>query len=696
MNKGRIFELKGRRNSTQEGKILEHKDPSSPSTPADKNFQNYFARMPIALWELDLTGVHILLNHLGKAGIIDLRSHLSQQPEFLTRIMQAIRIREVNEAACRLYGAQNKAELIDSWQKIFLEESSDAVREILIALTEQKDYFEVELSNQTLQGQKIFVRLNLLMPPKDQTWEKVWVSIIDLSQQIKMEEELRNSEERHRLLVEQSDDGIMVVVNNQIVMANQAMLKLHDAKAEEMLGKSPLEFIHADDRPMAIERIRAILKGEPWTGESHYRALRSNGEMAWVNVRSKPINWSGQPAVQSVVRDETERKKAEQEKAKLEAQFYQAQKIESIGTLAGGIAHDFNNLLMGIQGNTSLVLLELDPSNPHYERLKNIEQNVQNGSDLTRQLLGFAQKGKYEVKPTNLNEKLIKSSQIFGRAKKEIRIHTKLQPDLWVVEADQGQMDQVLMNLYVNAWQAMPGGGELFLQTENVEIGEQKARFFATQPGRYIKISVSDTGVGMDEATMQKLFEPFFTTKKMGRGTGLGLASVYGIIKNHGGFIEVFSKEGAGSTFDIYLPASGKASVATRKAAAAAPRDTAAILFIDDEEMIVTIGKQMLSALGHKVETAGSGQEALAIYQSDPSRFDLVILDIVMPDIGGGATYDALKRINPQVKVLLSSGYSIDGEASEILKRGGKGFIQKPFDLNELALKIKEILSRTN
>jgi PAS domain S-box-containing protein len=692
MDKGQILEFKGKTNGILPSNGSEPKDIPDRLNSAKKDFQDFFERMPIALWELDLTGVQTVLSDLGQAGIIDLRSHLANQPEFIAKFMQSVKVRDVNEAARRLYGAQNKTELIEAWLKVFVPESLEAVRETLIALTEQKDYFETELVNRTLQGRTIIVRLNLLLPREDQSWERVWAGIIDLTGQKTMEAELRDSEERHRSLIEQSDDGILVVVNNRIVKVNQALLKLHGHTAEEMLGRSPIDFLHPDDRSIALERIRTFLRGESLTNESRYRALKKNGEIAWVNVRSKPINWGGQPAMQSIIRDETELKRAEEEKKKLEAQLYQAQKIESIGTLAGGIAHDFNNLLMGIQGNASLVLLDLDPGQPHYERLKNIEQYVHSGSDLTRQLLGFAQKGKYEVKTTDMNEKILKSSQIFGRAKKEIRIHTKLQAQPWVVEADQGQLDQVLMNLYVNAWQAMPGGGELFLQTENLEIGEQKARFFTVRPGRYVKVSVSDTGVGMDEATIQRLFEPFFTTKKMGRGAGLGLASVYGIIKNHGGFIEVFSKEGAGSTFDFYLPISSKTVVDKRKAAAAAIKDTATILFVDDEEMIATIGKQMLDVLGYKVELAASGKKAIEIYQTDPGRFDLVVLDIVMPDMGGGATFDRLKQINPQVKVMLSSGYSIDGEATEILKRGGKGFIQKPFDLNELSLKLKEIL----
>ena len=230
--------------------------------------------------------------------------------------------------------------------------------------------------------------------------------------------------------------------------------------------------------------------------------------------------------------------------------------MESIGTLAGGIAHDFNNILMGIQGNASLTLLNMDSSHPHYERLKNIEQYIESGAKLTEQLLGFARGGKYEVKPTDLNELLKKSSEMFGHTKKEIAIHAKYQEGLWTVEVDRGQIEQVLLNLYVNADHAMPGGGELYLETKNVTLDENYVKPYNIESANYVKISVTDNGTGMDEVTKLRIFDPFFTTKEIKRGTGLGLAAAYGIIRNHGGTINVYSEEDVGTTFNIYLPTS--------------------------------------------------------------------------------------------------------------------------------------------
>jgi signal transduction histidine kinase/CheY-like chemotaxis protein len=400
----------------------------------------------------------------------------------------------------------------------------------------------------------------------------------------------------------------------------------------------------------------------------------------------KPIGFRG------VLRDVSERKKAEEEKRKLETQLQQAQKMESIGTLAGGIAHDFNNILMGIQGNASLMLLKIDSGHPNYEKIKNIEKYVQNGTELTKQLLGFARRGKYHVTASDINEIIEKSSSMFGRTKKEIQIHTNLADGTWTVAVDRGQIDQALLNLYVNAWQAMPEGGDLYLHTENVFLDRSYVKPYKVEPGKYVKITVSDTGVGIDKETKVRIFEPFFTTKEMGRGTGLGLASVYGIIKNHGGYINVYSEKAQGTTFTIYLPASEMEVVEEKEVAASFVKGTGTILLIDDEKMIIDVGRELLTELGYEVIPAMSGQEAIDRYKKDQDKIDLVIMDMIMPGMGGGETFDRLKGINSAIKVLLSSGYSINGQATKILQRGCDGFIQKPFTMNQLSQKIHDIL----
>ena len=422
----------------------------------------------------------------------------------------------------------------------------------------------------------------------------------------------------------------------------------------------------------------------------HYETIRrtKEGRSIDMEVTLSPIKDSEGDiiGVSFIARDVTYQKQ-------LEARLLQAQKMEAIGTLAGGIAHDFNNSLMGIQGYVSLMLLNIDPSHPHYDMLRKIEKQVQNASDLTKQLLGFARGGRYEAKPINFNELISRSSEMFGRTKKEITVFRKFEKDLWAVEVDQSQMDQVLLNLYVNAWQAMPGGGNLYLETSNVTLDESYVRPYDVEAGNYIKISVTDTGIGMDAKTKRRIFDPFFTTKEMGRGTGLGLASVYGIVSNHKGIINVYSEEGYGTTFNIYLPVSEESiTPPTKTVPDEVMKGTETILLVDDEERVLDAARTMLEHLGYTVLVADRGEAAWALYQDNQDRIDLVILDIIMPDTGGGEVYDRIKALNPDVKVILSSGYSFNDKASEILERGANSFIQKPYGIKDLSHKVREVI----
>jgi len=345
---------------------------------------------------------------------------------------------------------------------------------------------------------------------------------------------------------------------------------------------------------------------------------------------------------------------------------------------------------MGIQGCTSLLSFDIDSTHPNFEYLNRIEDYIKNAANLTKQLLGFARSGKYEIRPTDMNEIINKSSDMFGRTKKEIIIHKKNQADIWAVEVDPSQIEQVILNLYVNAWQAMSGTGELYIQTENVILNDNDVKPYGVTSGKYVKISVTDTGIGINRNIQHRIFDPFFTTKEMSRGTGLGLASAYGIIKGHGGIINVQSTEGEGTTFNIFLPASSKKIVKEKMLQKEILKGTETILFVDDEDMIIDVGCDILKKLGYEVLTTKSGKEAIEIYRIKQKQIDLVILDMVMPEMDGGDTYDRLRDVNPDIRVLLSSGYSINGHAEKILSRGCDGFIQKPFDIKHLSLEIRK------
>ena len=548
----------------------------------------------------------------------------------------------------------------------------------------------------------------LSMQPIEIGGKTLWHAMIqDVSEHKRSEEVLRESEEKFKLLAEHSADIIYKInlESEQYTYASPSVETLFGYSPEEILSLKAKDTLTAESYGKQREKlINAVAGGRRSPEIMEIEVVHKDGHILPVEIHAKFISDErGNPVeILGVARDITERKQAEEERERLEAQLQQASKMEAIGTLAGGIAHDFNNLLMAMQGNASLVLMDKDSSHPDYERLKNIEEYIRDAANLTKQLLGFARGGKYEVRPTNLNTLLQKTSKMFGRTKKEITIHQKYQEDLWTVEADPGQIEQVLLNLYVNAWQAMPGdGGELYLETQNTIIDEHYSKPYDVKPGKYVKISITDTGSGMDEATRKRIFDPFFTTKEMGRGTGLGLASVYGIVKSHGGFIDVYSEKGHGTIFKIHLPAIEADSIAPvvePDKAIEMARGKETILLVDDEDMIIEVEAELLQEMGYHVLIAKSGREAIEIvskaHSPGPasSAPDLVILDMIMPEMSGRETYDRLKEISPGIRVLLSSGYSVDGQATEILDRGCNGFIQKPFKVKELSQKLREIL----
>lgn len=512
-------------------------------------------------------------------------------------------------------------------------------------------------------------------------------SFIDITDRQRAEDALRQSEERFREMARLLPETVFEADDTgKLTFVNEIALSRFGFTPEDMeKGVHILDVLAPEEYPRAQENFPKVLEGEN-LGLREYRVKKKDGTIFPALLKSTRILKDGKAVgIRGFVVDISEKKA-------LEEQLLRAQKMEAIGTLAGGIAHDFNNLLMGILGNVSLMLMQLDQSHPFHERLKSMEDYVQRGSELTRRLLGFARGGKYEVRPTNLAKFVQKSAEMFGRTKKEIHLHHKSVDSLWYVDVDRGQMDQVLLNLFVNAWQAMPGGGDLFVSVENAEVGEEEATAVSVKPGRYVKLTVADTGMGMEEAVMARIFEPFFSTKERGRGTGLGLASVYGIVKNHGGFIRVESEPGAGSSFMIYLPATDKQAQEDTPAETLIHKGKETILIIDDEDMIVDVAAQMLQGLGYKTYTASGGRRGTELFLRHRDEIDLVLLDMIMPDMGGGETFEALLRIQPSVKVLLSSGYSLDSQAKDIMRQGCRGFIQKPFTTADLSRKVREVL----
>lgn len=502
-------------------------------------------------------------------------------------------------------------------------------------------------------------------------------------------EALRKEESRFRTLFNTSQEAMFLKDQDlKYTVVNPAMESLFDLAGPLWVGKTDEELFGKEAAKPIQEVDSCVLEGEIVEKE---QTIPVKGVSTTFHLTRIPLrDESGEVAgLWGVARDMSETKR-------LERQFQAAQRMESVGTLAGGIAHNFNNLLTGILGTVSLLLMDMDPEDSKYRKLKKVEEYVRNGVDLTRQLLGFARGGKYEVKVLDLNEVVEKTTAVFAQTKKEIVIHREWEPHLWPVKGDPGQIEQALLNLYVNAWQAMPRGGDLYIKTENILLDRTHLRNYTIEPGRYVQVSVKDTGIGMDLETQERIFEPFFTTREVGKGTGLGLAAVYGIVKNHGGFIHASSQKGRGAAFEILLPAFEEERCETGEDTLVGlekGKPKGRVLLVDDEEMVATVGKDLLEALGYEPLVARTGEEAVDAYRAEKDRIDLVILDMIMPGMGGGETYGKLREINPSVKVLLSSGYSMNGEAEKIMQDGCYGFIQKPYSMKDLSVKLRSALS---
>jgi len=517
----------------------------------------------------------------------------------------------------------------------------------------------------------------------------------EISERRRVEKALKESEERYRTLVETMNEGLEILSEDGVIVyVNNRLCEMLEYSLDELIGASVFKFLKEDSKILIKEQIENTKAKNIQSIEVEW--IKKDGDKIITIVSPAPIfNAKGEFIGSfAVITDITSRKVAEEEKTRLERRLFQSQKLESIGRLAGGIAHDFNNILTSMMGYAEILRLKYhDLNTTEGKAIDVIFRNTERAADLTKQLLGFARGGKYQPKPDNIN-KLIKeaikiSEKIF---EKNIELKLNLQEDIHNVEVDKTQIIQVLTNLMINAKDAMPYGGTISFKTKNVFIDEN---YIANHPefkhGDYVKITVSDTGMGMTKEIQDHIFEPFYTTKGEGEGTGLGLSMVYGIIKNHKGYINVYSEPGIGTEFVIYLPATRK-KIVSDEISGELTTGEETILIVDDENDVIDTASVMLRTLGYKVITACNGLEAINVYKKYKDRIDLVLLDIIMPKMAGKETYLELKKINPNVIVILSSGYSQDNRAIEILKEGALKFIQKPFKFNELSKIVNETL----
>jgi len=495
---------------------------------------------------------------------------------------------------------------------------------------------------------------------------------------------LEVSERKYRELVENANEGIWIVdEKGAIKFVNRRLSEI--TGDEDLVNKNIRSLFDLKNLKLLKNVLAQNQKGN--VAQQELEITAKNRGLVSVLMSSVPLIESGHfQGAFAMFSDITEMKQ-------MERQLLQKQKMEAIGTMAGGIAHNINNILMNIMGLTGILISDLTPVDSPYQELKQIEQEVSKGAALTKQLLSFGRGAPSEPKPLDLNGLADSVATLFCSTRREINLTKNLAPELPPVEADKGQIEQVLMNLFVNAWQAIDGKGSLEVATREVFLPQGFCELHGRPPGRYVQLSLTDSGIGMDEQTKARIFEPFFTTKEVGQGTGLGLATVYAIIKNHKGIIEVSSKQGQGTTFHLYLPISSRIATEEKVEGYRFIRGNGTVLLVDDEEITRSVGAKILERLGYTLLLAESGPLALSLYESQKDKIDLVILDMIMPGMGGRETYKRLKQIDPEVKVMLSSGYSLDGEAQSVIEEGALGFIQKPYQIDVLSQKVAEVLN---
>ena len=505
------------------------------------------------------------------------------------------------------------------------------------------------------------------------------------------EQALVESERRHRHLVEFSPDAMFINRTNTIVFANKPCLKLFGASAlEQVLGKSVFDFIHPDYHASAKERIGHMQSGKP-VPLSEEKIVRFDGTVVDVEISASPFLEEGVTAIQVVCRDISDRKK-------LEEQFHQAQKMEAVGKLAGGIAHDFNNLLTVISGYSD-ILITLSPANdPRKAYIQEIQKAGERAGHLTRQLLAFSRKAVVEPRVLDLNALVTGTEKMLRRLiGEDISLTATLAPTLERVKGDAGQIEQVIVNLVVNARDAMPQGGKLNIETRNVELDTDYAKLHPeVKPGRYVMVAVSDTGSGMSEETKARIFEPFFTTKGQGQGTGLGLATVYGIVTQCGGHFDVHTDVGQGTSFKIYLPSvddhlpSGKSNHGVK----IVPHGRETILLVEDEDAVRKITKLTLQSLNYNVLEAENGKQALRLCEEHTQPIHLLLTDVVMPEMGGRQLAERLAASRQGIKILFLSGYTDDAVVRHGILKAEVAFLQKPFRPCGLANKVREVLDQ--
>ncbi len=709
-----------------------YEDSTKQIIASEKRYRELFEDSPVALIEQDFSPVDEVLKQMNLKNPEQVVSMVNSDNNILNELAKKIVTVDLNKEAVRLFEAKSREELIRNMFKTYTDDSISKLKEGLIVLLTQQKEFTCEVDIKTLTGKTKFVILHF---SKNDSLSKVRISIEDITQKRQTEKLLRIQHDlslalRYRvrlnevleellfsaLTIESIDSGGIYLVNKETGCLDLAChnglsdnfvksvshYSANSQSAKLIMKGEPL-YVNYSELPNAKED--PIRKEEGLKASAVIPIFHNGKIIAVFNFASHSVdNISMEErglleAVAGIAGEVISRAQAEDALFLSEEKLRQSEKLRTIGQLAGGIAHDFNNQLMPIMGFADLLKEELKDKPKLVEYLDFIIASSQNASNLTNQLLAFARKGKYLAVPVDLNKLITEVIHLLGRSiDKRIKVVQELSKDFCITFGDPTQLQNAILNIAINSRDAMPDGGELIFSTEvvDVDVNEFNRKRRDLKSGKYVEICVTDSGTGMKKDVEKRIFEPFFTTKERGKGTGMGLAAVYGTLKVHGGTINVYTEYGHGTTMKVYLPLYAepvKKVLDSIQEENITGRD-GNILLIDDEPNVCRTVSAMLEHIGYTVFVAENGQLAKEIYKKNWETIDLVIIDMIMPDMDGRETFLELKRINPSIVALLSSGYSINGQAGAILKEGVKGFLQKPYRQKMLAEKINEMLTQ--
>ncbi len=632
-----------------------------------------------------------------------LKSFMNNTPVGLGIFDSEFRYVFINDTLQKINGASREEHIGKSIEEI-LPEGAELIRPLFEKImSDGRPILNMELSGEvpSRPGEAShFLTSYFPIFDKDGKPIRIGAAVVDITEQERAREALKLNEEKYRELVENANSLIFKLDNRgRITFFNEFAQDYFGYSERELLHKSPLGTIippyESSGRNLA-ELFNKLMESPERYESNENENIRKNGGRCWVAWRNKPIydDKGRKTGLLCVGNDITDRKH-------MEARLRHAHKLEALGTLAGGIAHDFNNILMAITGYSELAMLDIEKGVSNGNRLREILKAGARAKKLVDQILSFSRKVEPELRPVDLNILLAQTAMILERAiPKMIRLENRFAKNLWPINADPAQMAQVLMNLGTNARDSMPEGGVIRIRTENVVIDAERNGETGDEEeavsGKYVLLDVSDTGHGMDRETLEHIFDPFYTRKEVGKGTGLGLASVYGIVKSHGGHLECRSRVGQGTVFKIYLPAIEPRDRSEKREPEPAipPGGKETVLLVDDEEPLRELGKEILQVHGYQVKLARTGEEALEIYKKDRDDIDLVLLDLSMPGMGGQKCLEKLTRFDPGVKVIITSGYSLHGRTKDISSAGASEFVAKPFRSRDMLKAIRNVLDR--